>query len=178
MTGASLLAGTLTAFFAALFLRAAWHKAQAFLETTGFVAAYGLLPPGREALATRALILAEAAVVAALAVPATRALGAAGAAALLLVYAGAMAAALRSGRRRIDCGCGGAPQAISTLTIARNLVLAGAAIVLALTPAAGPAGAAGAALSLAAGLTFWCLYGIVERLLANAGHIGLARGGN
>ncbi|PZQ49912.1 MAG: hypothetical protein DI556_10695 [Rhodovulum sulfidophilum] len=173
MDGATLTGGTLTVFLAALLLRAAWHKSQAFLETTGFVADYGVAPPGREALATRAVIAAEALLLVALILPATRALGAAGTAVLLLGYAWAMAGALRRGQRRIDCGCGGAPQFVSALTIARNLVLAALALALAFLPAGG-AGVAGAALAVAGGLTLWCLYAIIERLLANAGHIRLA----
>lgn len=174
MDAASLLAGTLTCFLAALLLRAVWHKAQAFLETTGFVAGYGIVPPGREALATRLVIATEAAVLVALVIPATRSIGAAGAALVLAGYALAMAAALRRGQRQIDCGCGGAPQFVSGLTIARNLTLAALAFLLAALPAGSTGGAAGAALAVAGGLTLWCLYAIVERLIANAGHIGLA----
>jgi hypothetical protein len=173
MDGATLTGGTLTVFLAALLLRAAWHKTQAFLETTGFVADYGVVPAGREALATRLVIGAEALLLLALILPATRSLGAAGTAALMLGYAGAMASALRRGQRRIDCGCGGAPQYVSALTIARNIGLAGLALVLAVLPAGG-AGIAGATLSIAGGLTLWCLYAIIERILANAGHIRLA----
>jgi hypothetical protein len=174
MGAVALLAGTLTCFLAALLLRAVWHKAQSFLETTGFVAGYGIVPPGREALATRLAIAAEAVVLAALVVPATQSIGAVGAALVLAGYALVMAAALRRGQRQIDCGCGGAPQFVSGLTIARNLTLAALALLLAALPAGSTGGAAGAALAVAGGLTLWCLYAIVERLIANAGHIGLA----
>lgn len=173
MDGATLPGGTLTAFLAMLLLRAAWHKAQAFPETTGLIASYGIVPEGREALAARGVIALEGLLLVALVLPPVRSLGAAGTAALLLGYAAAMALVLRRGQRRIDCGCGEPPQVVSALTIARNAVLA----LLALTVAALPAGAssgAGAALSIAGGLTLWCLYAIVEGLLANAGHIRLA----
>ena len=88
-----LISGMLTVFLAVLLLRAAWHKAQSFLETTGFVADYGLVPPGREALVTRALIGLEAVAVALLVLPATRVAGALLAAALLAGYGAAMALA-------------------------------------------------------------------------------------
>lgn len=173
MDAATLTGGTLTVFLAALLLRAVWHKAQGFLETAGFVADYGVVPAGREILATRVVIALEAALLLALILPATRSLGGIGTAALLLGYAAAMASALRRGQRRIDCGCGGAPQSISALTIARNMALAGIALAVAILPAGG-AGIAGAALAIAGGLTLWCLFAIIERLLANAGHIRLA----
>lgn len=173
MDGATLPGGTLTTFLALLLLRAAWHKAQAFPETTGFIASYGVVPEGREVLAARMVIALELLLLVALILPPSRSFGAAGTAALLLGYAAAMALALRRGQRRIDCGCGGPPQVVSALTITRNAVLALVALTVAALPA-GASGIAGAALSVAGGVTLWCLYAIVEGLLANAGHIRLA----
>ncbi len=173
MDGATLPGGTLTAFLAMLLLRAAWHKAQALPETTGLIASYGLVPEGREALAARLVIALEVLLLLALVLPPGRSLGAAGTAALLLGYAAAMAVALRRGQRRIDCGCGGPPQVVSALTIGRNAVLALMALAVAALPA-GATGVGGAALSVAGGLTLWCLYAIVEGFISNAGHIRLA----
>jgi len=170
---ARLISAILTVFLVALFLRAAWHKAQAFWETTGFVADYSLLPAGREVSATRVLIGAEVLVIAMLMIPATRPFGAALAACLLLIYAFAMAWALRVGRRRIDCGCGGAPHFVSGLTVGRNLVLAAMACILALLPAGPLGGVAPALIGLGLGLTTWTVYAVAERLLANAGHISV-----
>lgn len=172
----ALASGTLTCLLAVLLLRAVWHKAGAFPETTGYLAGYGIVPSGREVAATRAVIVAEAVVLVALVLPATRVAGALGAAALLAGYAGAMAFALGRGRRRIDCGCGGAPQVVSAATVARNLVLAALALAVAILPAGGTGGAPGAALAVAGGLTLWCVYAVVDRLIANAGHIELAAG--
>ncbi|MBP1805253.1 MauE/DoxX family redox-associated membrane protein [Rubellimicrobium aerolatum] len=171
----ALIGGALTVALSLLFLRAAWHKAQAFAETTGFVAGYGLVPPGREAPVLRALIAAEGATVLLLALPATRPLGGLGAAALLLGYAAAMALALRAGRARIECGCGGAPQVVSPALVGRNLLLAAAGVAVALLPGQPMGGAPGAAAAIAAGVTLWCLHGTAERLFANAGHIRLAQ---
>ncbi|OWJ77301.1 MauE/DoxX family redox-associated membrane protein [Haematobacter genomosp. 1] len=167
------LSGALTAFVALILLGAAWHKAQSFLETTGFVAGYELVPPGREAVVLRLLIAAEAGAVVLLVLPWTRAAGGLLAAALFAGYGAAMALALRAGKDRIECGCGGAPQIVSRPVILRNLLLAAVALAVALLPE-GPMGPAAAAVALAAGLTLWCVYGIVERLLANAGHMRLA----
>ena len=168
---ALLTSAMLTTFLAVLFLRAAWHKAGTFLETTGFVADYGLVPMGREALVTRGLIGAEALCVALLIAPPTRPFGALLAAALLLGYALAMGLALRAGRTRIDCGCGGTPQFVSGLTVARNGVLAALALVLVALPVSPSIGVFPALLGVLAGLTAWAIYGAAERLLANAGHI-------
>lgn len=176
MSGGSALTGAaLTAFLAAVFLRALWHKIDAFAETTGFVAGYGLVPPGREALVTRALIGAEIAVVVALVLPALRPAGALGAAVLLAGYGLAMALALRAGRDRIDCGCGGPPQFVSGLTLGRNGVLSVLALALAALPVAPLGGPGAAVVALAAGLTLWVLYGVIEKLTANAGHIRAVR---
>lgn len=175
MDGLRMLSGMLTVFLAALFLRAAWHKAQAFLETTGFVADYGLVPAGREALVTRVLIGLEAVTVALLALPVTRMAGAVLAAALLAGYGLAMAMALRAGKTRIDCGCGGTPQFVSVLTVARNVVLTGLALWLAALPAGPVGGAFPALVAVLAGLTLWALYGVIEKLLANFGHIMAVR---
>lgn len=173
-----LVSAMLTVFLAVLFLRAAWHKAQGFLETTGFVADYGVVPAGRAPALTRTLIGAEALTVATLILPVTRPFGAVLALMLLLTYAAAMVMALRAGKTRIDCGCGGAPQFVSRQTVARNLVLAGLALVLALLPAGPLGGVLPALIGTLAGLTAWALYALAERLLANAGHIaatGLGR---
>lgn len=173
MDGMALPGGALTTFLTLLLLRAAWHKAQALPETAGSIASYRVLPAGWEDMAARAVTAVEALLLVALVLPPARSLGAAGTAVLLLGYAAAMALALWRGQRRIDCGCGGAPQVISILTIARNALLALLALLLATLPA-GATSMAGAALSVAGGLTLWCLYAIVEGLLANAGHLRLA----
>lgn len=68
-----------------------------------------------------AIPLLELAVALALLSP-QRALGAAGAAALLLAYAGAMAWHLARGHR-LDCGCGGEPLRVGPALVLRNLAL-------------------------------------------------------
>src|SRR5262245_65540349 len=96
---------TFRAGLALLFAVAAVHKLR---DPRGFPAPlsyYRLLPAGIAGVAGMGLVGAELAVVAALVVD--RRAGLAGAAALLVLYAGAMAINLARGRRHIDCGCAG-----------------------------------------------------------------------
>jgi len=85
------------------------------------LAAYGVPLPLTAALAW-ALPLAEALAALLLLTP-WRAAGTALAAALLLLYAGAMAWHRRLGHA-LDCGCGGEPLPLSWALVARNLALA------------------------------------------------------
>ena len=159
-----------TTLLALIFLRAAWHKATARLETAGIVRAYGLVPDAWAGPLVPLLAAAEAAVVAALALPAARPLGALGAAALLLGYAGAMALAMRAGRTAIDCGCGGAPQPLSGALLVRNASLAAVALGLAAAPAGSVAPGAAAA-GVAGGLTLWFFLGAFEAVHSNVRHL-------
>lgn len=164
---------TATTLLALIFLRAAWHKATTRLETVGVVRAYGLVSDAWAGRLVPALAAAEALVVAALLLPATRPLGAAAAAALLLGYAAAMALAMRAGRSTIDCGCGGPPQRLSVALLVRNALLAALAVGLSTAPET-PGGGAGpltAAVGLAGGLTLWAFLGAFEAVHANARHL-------
>ncbi len=112
-----------------LFLVAAGHKLREPARFVATLADYRLLPARLAGIAAALVTGAELAVVAALAVrpPAGRA----GAAALLGLYAGAVALNLARGRRHIDCGCTGpaARRPIGGWLVARNLLLAGVALV-------------------------------------------------
>ena len=92
------------------------------------LAAY-CVPLGLTPLLAWALPLAEATLALALLSPA-RGAGASGAAALLLLYAGAMAWHRAQGRA-LDCGCGGEPLPLSWALVLRNVLLAGGAAVAA-----------------------------------------------
>lgn len=83
-------------------------------------------------LAQWALPLAEL-LAAALLISSWRPLGAAGAAGLLCLYATAMAVPLRAGRR-LDCGCGGEPLALSWALVLRNMALLPLALLAGLAP--------------------------------------------
>lgn len=120
----------LQASLAALFARAAWHKARHRRAFEAALQGQGLLPARALAPVAGLLAVAEAGVAAMLLAPAVggsaaAALGVAGAvcgAALLALYTGAMAAVWAAGRRDVDCGCGapGAHQPIGPGLWLRN----------------------------------------------------------
>ena len=91
---ASLASVTITSFLVIVLARAVWHKAEGFLETVGFAQGYGLVPDALAAPIVRALMLAEAAAILALMVPAWRAAGGVLAAGLFVGYGAIMTAAL------------------------------------------------------------------------------------
>jgi hypothetical protein len=121
---------TLRAALALLFLAAAAHKLRDRRRFRATLAAYRLLPAALVPVAAALVPGVELAVAAALATPALPAAGPLAAAALLLVYAGAVAVNLARGRRHIDCGCGGpaARRPIGGWLVARNAALAAAAL--------------------------------------------------
>jgi len=120
---------------AALFASAALHKLRDAGAFRDVVRAYRLLPDAAVSAAP-VIAAAELAVAAALVLPAMRTSGALGAVALLAVYSIAIGVNLGRGRRTIDCGCGalGARQPISEWLLARNALLALAALMTLRTP--------------------------------------------
>jgi Methylamine utilisation protein MauE len=121
----------------ALALLFGWSAVHKLRDVEGFREAlegYDLLPPFWAVPAGAALIASEVGVAAGLLLPRVAPIAAIGAAALLLLYAGAIAVNLRRGRRDIDCGCGGPAgrQSISGSLVARNAVLATMALMTAL----------------------------------------------
>ena len=126
---------TLRAGLGLLLVVAAVHKLRDPRRFAATLAEYRLLPQPLSGAASMLLVGAELATVAALG--ADRRLGLAAAAALLGLYAAAIAINLARGRRHIDCGCAGpaARRPISGWLVARNLALAGLALA-ALAPVA------------------------------------------
>ncbi len=158
---------TLALALAALFGAAALHKLCAREQWPAIVRQYRLLPvplagpvalvvPFIEALAAAALLWAR-----------TRGAGALAVAALLVVYAVAIAINLRRGRRSIDCGCFGAQrrQGIAPWMIARNLVLAALALVLLLPTDRGAPSATELTLALVFVMTLGFLYPVLQVVL-------------
>jgi len=98
------------------------------------VAGYRLLPAGLSGPAAVAFVAAELALAALLFAPPFRAAAGVGVAGLLSLYGLAIAVNLARGRRDIDCGCGGPArrQALSEALVARNALLAAAALASAL----------------------------------------------
>jgi hypothetical protein len=172
---ATLLApATATVFIALLFARAAIHKVFDFTAFTGFVADYRLVPEAMVRPLSLLIAAAEVAVVLALVVPGGQAAGALLAAGLLLAYAGGIAVNLRRGRKRIECGCGGAPQPLGWPMVGRNLVLAAIAGAAAGATPALP-GLAGTLVVTLGGLTCFAAYLLADQILANAALIGARR---
>jgi hypothetical protein len=77
-----------------------------------------------------------------------------------------MAFNLAQGRRLLDCGCGGAPLALSWSLVVRNAVLALAAVPAALGLGRAASWSEGFAVA-GIGLAVWLAIVIVERLAAN-----------
>jgi hypothetical protein len=155
-----------------LFARAALHKLR---DVAGFGAAlerYELLPAPWAVPAGAFVIAAEVGVAAGVWLPRVAPAAALGAAALLALYAGAIAVNLVRGRRDIDCGCSGPArrQPISAALVVRNGVIAAAAVLGALP--AGPRAllwvdGVTVAASVAA---LACLYAAADGLLAESAH--------
>jgi hypothetical protein len=117
----ALLAG----LFALLFATAAVQKLRAPGHFSQVFAAYRVLPIALSRVAVLLPVL-EAAVAAALLLPATRVVAACTGAVLLLAYASAIAINLRRGRLALACGCGGPHERrpIAPWMVVRNLLLA------------------------------------------------------
>lgn len=154
------------AFIALLMLRAALHKVSDPLRFEGVLADYGLAPAWMIPWLRRVFPAAELVAAGALAWPGGAMPGAWLAGGLLLLYAGAMAAALLGGRGQIDCGCGGPPLPLSWALVARNLLLVALLTPMAWSAPAWPTPAEGLAawaVALVAAV-FWLA---AEQLAAN-----------
>ena len=125
----------LAAALVLLFAAACRHKLLAQERFRAQLRAYRLLPDVLVVPVAGFLAAGEAALAVALLIPGPRPAAAVAAALLLSGYGAAMAINLARGRDRIDCGCGDAPQPLSSALVLRNGVLAAAALVVAL-PAA------------------------------------------
>jgi methylamine utilization protein MauE len=118
----ALLAGAFTLLFAS----AALHKLADLRRFAEVLHAYALVPAALARLAFLVPLL-ELMVGAALLAAGSRTGAAAAGAALLLVYASAIAINLARGRRDLTCGCGGPNdrRPIAVWMVVRNLLLAG-----------------------------------------------------
>jgi uncharacterized membrane protein len=158
---------TLVLALAALFLTAALHKLLSREQWPAVVRQYRLLPEPLAGPVALVLPFTEALAAVALLWPRTRAAAAVAVAALLLVYAVALAINLRRGRRSIDCGCFGAQRrhGIAPWMVARNLLLAALALVL-LLPANGRApSATELSLALVFVVTLGFLYPVLQAVM-------------
>jgi uncharacterized membrane protein YphA (DoxX/SURF4 family) len=115
----------LTSCCALLLASAALHKLRALPRFAALLRAYRVLPGAMTPPAVLVPLL-ELTLTVALLVPLTRRAAAGAGAALLVVYAGAIALNLARGRRDLACGCGGPGDArpIAPWMVGRNLLLA------------------------------------------------------
>ena len=163
--------GTLVGALALVMFAAAWHKLSEPEVFAGALAAYRLLPQALVAPVARLLPMVEGLLAAGILVPATRPAALLLLAALILVYGAAMAINLLQGRRDIDCGCGGATHPLSWGLVARNIVLAAAAL-LASRPTLERSMDWTDALTLVLGvLAFYALYLMADELLRQASRL-------
>jgi hypothetical protein len=153
-----------------VFARGALHKATGFAEFRAAVFDYRVVPERLVGAVSVGILAAEVVAICAIAIPALRPIGASIAAALLGIYAIAIAFNMLRGRSRIDCGCGGAGQALSWWLVVRNALLIGACLLV-----ASPVelrtltfleiiAAAGCAIVL------WLLLVLLDQMLANRSH--------
>jgi hypothetical protein len=160
---------------AGVLLSAAAHKLRDPARFRAALAGYALLPVRALRPAAAALVGLELALGGLLLAPGPGAGPALGSAALLALYAGAIAANLARGRRAIDCGCGARPQPLGAGLVLRNALLVALALAAAL-PAGGRALSFTDAVTLAGGAAaLWLLHAAAGAALANAAHLRALR---
>ncbi len=155
-----------------IFLRAVTHKISEFTEFTGFVADYRILPDALVRPASFALVVAEAAVVLGTVVPGGLPFAMVLGGGLFLLYAVRIGINVARGRTTVECGCGGAPQAVGPALLWRNGILATAALAAAALAAAAPPSdglpVAAFVAALATGILLWVAFLMADLLLSNA----------
>lgn len=159
-----------TTFVVLILFRAFWHKITAYLEVVGFAQDYELVPERWTYGLVRALTVLEGIAILALALPMTRLLGAALAAGLFAGYGVIMVLALKQGKTQIECGCGGTPQVVSSVTLARNALLVALALGAGLAPDAA-VGVWAAAAAILVALTLWLSLTVAETLDATRARV-------
>lgn len=173
------LRGALRVLLAGVMGWAAAHKLRDPAAFRAALAAYALLPRRSVAPVAAGLVALEASIAAGLLWPGAGATPALCAAALLALYAGAIAVNLARGRRDIDCGCagpaGGRPLHGSLL--ARNAVLVAAAALAALPASGRVLGALDAVTIAGAGVALMLVYAAADAALAQAPRLAALRAG-
>ena len=167
--------GAVIGALALVLFAAAWHKLAEPEVFAGALQAYDLLPTAAVLGVAWALPFVEVAIGIGVLVPLTRQPALFALAALLAVYAGAIAINLLRGRRQIDCGCGGEAHPLSWGLVVRNAVLAGAALAV-----SGPTIQRGFewldGVTLVLGLlAFYALYLMFDELLRQSSRLGQLR---
>jgi hypothetical protein len=121
---------TVALLIAFVFARAGMHKVMQYSRHVEIVADYRVAPRWLVPLLAPLVIIVEFAAAVLALWPATRSLGLALAAGLLLVYVFAIGLNLLRGRTSIDCGCawGSQGQRISAWLLLRNILLLGVSL--------------------------------------------------
>jgi Methylamine utilisation protein MauE len=166
--------GAVIGALALVLFGAAWHKLaepNAFLSA---LAAYRLVPERLLDLVARAVPFVEIALGLGMLVPVTRSAALLGVAALMLAYAGAIAVNLLRGRSYIDCGCGGAAHPLSWGLVARNGVLAAAAVAVSGATIDRPLAWLDAVTLVIGVLAFYVAYLMADELLRQASRMARA----
>lgn len=156
---------------------AARHKLADPARFREAVVRYEILPPALAGMFAAVVPFAEIALAVLIACGLVLPSAGVALAALLAVYAAAIAVNVRRGRRDLDCGCTGPASAtpVSVALVARNVMLAAAALLLTVPVAARElalldvAGIVGSTVTLAA------CWSACERMLALAPRVALAR---
>lgn len=157
----------LMTFMVLLFVQAALHKGSDVHRFSGYVANYHrFLQPFSLALAYLLLTLEIAAITLAI-FPVTSVAGQYLLFSLLSLYTLAMALSVSSGKRTIDCGCGGTPVMLSARTTVRNFCLLILCVLMITLPAEAVSRLALIA-AIIAGLTLWVGYLLTEQLMRNS----------
>ena len=151
---------------AALLSFAAVHKLIAWREFIEALHAYRLLPQTAVRPASLMLPLGELATAFALFVSAERRYACSAAAAIMLVYAAAIALNLARGRRDLECGCGFARhrRPIAAWMLLRNGVIAVAALIAALPWTTRPLGTIDVLTIVAAAVAVALFYASIDVL--------------
>lgn len=165
---------SLRSAFLALFAGSLIHKVVRLAQFKATVASYvrnsALARDGVVLALTIAVIVSEALVVIVCIAPVGGVERAMLVAAVLVIYAGAMAVNLLRGNSRLDCGCswGSARQPVGYELVGRNLVLALAALLLMLPVGAREMSVLDVVSVLAGTLTAALMYAAVNRLFTSA----------
>jgi hypothetical protein len=156
------------AMFEALLLAAsAVHKAARWSESRAVVRQFAGVPASLAASALATAVVAELSAGALLVDPAHRAMGAMLAAVIWAGYLLLIVRAILQGRRDVDCGCsfGPASRPLGAYPVARNALLAGAALLIAWVSATSGSVAAQASQVLG-GIALLALYGALDQVMA------------
>lgn len=159
--------------FVLLFAAAAVHKLRSPRAFRAAMAGYDVLPVRLVPAIASMLIAAE--ILAVLALVGRPALGGALAAALLVLYAAALAVALARGRAGVDCGCSADGAPVQGGLVVRNLLLGAAALPLLAPASERPLGWMDVVTVLGAVATAGALLAATNALLATRPYVAALR---